>query len=149
MVDNKDTIVIGADHAGFNLKQFLIHELTKEGYHFKDYGTVSEEAVDYPDIIHPLAKDINEGKAKTGVILCGSGNGVAITANKYLNVRAAICWNEEIVRFARLHNDANIIALPARFISQGDALKFVRLFFTTGFEGGRHQRRVEKISTVL
>jgi ribose 5-phosphate isomerase B len=149
MFDFKDTIAIGGDHAGYKLKQFLIDHLKKEGYQFKDYGTISESSVDYPDVIHPLAKDINDGIIKMGVILCGSGNGVAITANKYLNVRAAICWNEEIVKFARLHNDANVIALPARFISQEEALKFVRLFITTGFEGGRHQQRVEKISKVL
>ena len=148
MVDFKDTIAIGGDHAGYRLKQFLIENLEKEGYHFKDYGVLSEEAVDYPDIIHPLAKDINDGHVKMGVILCGSGNGVAITANKYLNVRAAVCWNEEIVKLARMHNDANVIALPARFISYEKALEFVRLFLTTGFEGGRHQRRVEKISKI-
>ena len=148
MIDYKDIIAIAADHAGFELKEFLKEQLEKEGCKFEDFGTFSTEAVDYPDEIHPLAKSINDGNFKTGVIICGSGNGVAMTANKYKNVRAAICWNEETSKLARQHNNANIIALPARFISRDDALNFVRLFLTTEFEGGRHQRRVDKISTV-
>ena len=141
-----DIIAIGTDHAGYKMKEYLKENLNQDGFIFKDYGTFSEEPVDYPDVIHPLAKDINEGKYKRGVIICGSGNGVAITANKYNNVRAAICWEEELAKLARLHNNANIIVLPARFISFKEALLFVKIFFSTGFEGGRHQRRVEKIA---
>ena len=149
MGDITDIIAIGTDHAGFRMKEFLIEHLKPEGYLFKDYGAFSEEPVDYPDIIHPLAKDINDGKYKRGVIICGSGNGVAITANKYNNVRAAICWEKELAKLSRQHNNANIIVLPARLISFKDALSFVKIFFSTGFEGGRHLRRVEKIAAKL
>jgi ribose 5-phosphate isomerase B len=144
-----DIIAIGTDHAGFLMKEFLKKNLREKGYIFEDYGTSSEEPVDYPDMIHPLAKDINIGKIKRGVIICGSGNGVAMVANKYKNVRAAICWKKEIVKLSRQHNDANVIVLPARFISFDEALQFVKIFLTTGFEGGRHQRRVEKIAAQL
>jgi ribose 5-phosphate isomerase B len=139
------TIAIACDHAGVELKDYIKNKLTLNGFQFEDYGTNSLEAVDYPDMIHPLARDINDGKFPFGVIICGSGNGVAMTANKYKNVRAAICWNEEITKLARLHNDANIISLPARFITRDEAYQFVQLFMTTAFEGGRHQRRVDKI----
>ena len=149
MLDITDTIAIGTDHAGYRMKEFLLNNLKSEGYSFKDYGAFSEDPVDYPDMIHPLAKDINDGKYKRGIIICGSGNGVAITANKYNNVRAAICWEKDLVKLSRQHNDANIIVLPARFISFKEALRFVKIFFDTGFEGGRHQRRVEKISNKL
>jgi ribose 5-phosphate isomerase B len=146
MGDITDRIAIGTDHAGFLMKEFIKKNLGTTEYHFEDYGASSEEPVDYPDIIHPLARDINDGKFKKGVIICGSGNGVAMVANKYPNVRAAICWNKEIVKLSRRHNDANIIVLPARFISLKEALQFVKIFLTSGFEGGRHQRRVEKIA---
>jgi len=149
MVYFTDIIAIGTDHAGYLMKKFLLENLKPEGFNFKDYGAFSEEPVDYPDMIHPLAKDINDGKYKRGIIICGSGNGVAITANKYINVRAAICWEKELAKLSRQHNDANIIVLPARFISFKEALMFVKIFFSTGFEGGRHQRRVEKISSNL
>lgn len=149
MSDITDIIAIGTDHAGYQMKEFLIHNLKPEGFIFKDYGAFSEESVDYPDIIHPLAKDINDGKYKRGVIICGSGNGVAITANKYNNVRAAICWEKELAKLSRQHNNANIIVLPARFISFKEALRFVKIFFSTDFEGGRHLRRVEKIAIKL
>lgn len=149
MGDITDRIAIGTDHTGFLMKEFLKKNLGSAEYSFEDYGASSEEPVDYPDIIHPLARDINEGKFKRGVIICGSGNGVAMVANKYKNVRAAICWNKEIVKLSRHHNDANVIVLPARFISVKEALMFVKIFLTTGFEGGRHQRRVEKIAGKL
>jgi ribose 5-phosphate isomerase B len=149
MDDITDIIAIGADHAGFLMKEFLKKNLRSKGYSFDDYGATSEEPVDYPDIIHPLAKDINEGKIQRGVIICGSGNGVAMVANKYINVRAAICWKKEIVKLSRQHNDANVIVLPARFISFDEALQFVKIFLTTGFEGGRHKRRVDKITAQL
>jgi ribose 5-phosphate isomerase B len=149
MVDLNKRIAIGSDHAGFKMKEYLITNLENEGYHFQDFGTDSEESVDYPDYIHPLAKAIDEGSLEKGIILCGTANGVAITANKYKKVRAAVCWNEKVVVFSRQHNDANVLALPARFISCEEALNFVRLFFTTEFEGGRHERRVQKISDTL
>jgi ribose 5-phosphate isomerase B len=142
-------IVIGSDHAGFLVKEYIKDQLSKDGYVFKDFGCDSEESVDYPDFIHPLAKAINDGDYKTGIIICGTGNGVSMVANKYPNVRAGLCWNEDITKFAREHNDANIIALPARFISKEDALRFVKLFLITSFEGGRHQRRVDKIKMIL
>ena len=142
-------IAIGSDHAGFLIKEYIKEQLSKEDYVFKDFGCDSEESVDYPDFIHPLAKSINNGEYNRGIIICGTGNGVSIVANKYLNVRAGLCWNEEITKFAREHNDANVIALPARFISKEEALKFVKLFLITSFEGGRHQRRVDKIKTIL
>ena len=144
-----DTIAIASDHAGYLMKEFLKENLKTEGFIFKDYGAFSEEPVDYPDMIHPLAIDINDGIYKRGVIICGSGNGVAITANKYPNVRAAVCWEKELVKLSRQHNDANIIVLPSRFISFKTALKFVKIFFSTGFDGGRHKRRVEKIPVKL
>ena len=149
MFDFKGTIAIACDHAGVVLKDFLKNRMAKEGYAFKDYGTFTEDSVDYPDKIHPLASDVDKGRFGFGIIICGSGNGVAMTANKYRNVRAAICWNEEITRLARQHNDANVISLPARFITEEDAYLFVQIFLTTDFEGGRHQRRVEKISLIL
>jgi ribose 5-phosphate isomerase B len=142
-------IAIGSDHAGFCLKEIIKTSLEKEGFKFRDYGTGSEDSVDYPDFIHPLAKSVNDGKLEFGIIICGSGNGVAMVANKYLRVRAAVCWNEEITKLARLHNDANIIALPARFLGDEEAIKFVRLFLDTSFEGGRHETRVKKISAII
>lgn len=142
-------IAIGSDHAGYEMKKYLVDNLSTAGYVFKDFGTDSEESVDYADYIHPLAKAIDEGAIEKGIILCGTANGVAITANKYRKVRAAVCWNEQVVRLSRQHNDANILALPARFISCEEALNFVKIFFSTDFEGGRHERRVKKISDIL
>lgn len=149
MVDSFKQIAIGCDHAGFVIKECLKQNLGNSGYLFHDFGTFSETSMDYPDTAHPLAKAVQSGKYKFGILICGSGNGVAIVANKYTGIRAAICWNEDITTLARRHNDANIIVLPARFISQEDAVKFVMVFFTTEFEGGRHQQRVEKINNVL
>jgi ribose 5-phosphate isomerase B len=149
MLNFSGDIPIGCDHAGFRLKEFLVQNLSSEGYRFKDYGTFSEESVDYPDFVHPVAKSVDEGLYQKGIIICGSGNGVSMVANKYPGVRSAICWTEEIAKLARMHNNANILALPARFISPEEALNIVKIFFTTGFEGGRHQRRVEKISDLL
>lgn len=145
MFDFRQDIPIGCDHAGFRLKEYLLKNLLSEGYRFRDFGTFSEKSVDYPDFVHPLAKAINEGIYTRGIIICGSGNGASIVANKYQLVRSAICWTDEIARLSRLHNDANVIALPARFISPEEALKLVKIFFTTDFEGGRHERRVQKI----
>lgn len=148
-MNNTNIIPIASDHAGFELKEFLKEEFSKQGYIFKDYGTFSKDSCDYPDFIHPLAKDINDGLYPLGLIMCGSGNGVQITANKYLKVRCALCWIEEIASLARKHNDANIISLPARFITKEEGLKIATTFLNTDYEGGRHQKRVDKISMLL
>lgn len=138
-------IAIGGDHAGFTLKSEVQQHLKDQGIEFKDFGTNSPDSVDYPDYIHPLASAIGAGEFELGIIICGSGNGVAITANKHQHIRAALCWQNEIAELARLHNNANVLALPARFISKELALRMVDTFLNTKFEGGRHQRRVEKI----
>lgn len=142
-------IALGSDHAGFLLKKIIINELKIKEIPFYDYGTFSEESSDYPDFAHAVAKAVNDGEYERGIVICGSGNGVNITANKYPNVRAALCWNEELARLARLHNNANILSLPARFIEVKEALKALDAFLNTDFEGGRHMRRVEKISQLL
>lgn len=139
-------IPMACDHAGYELKEYLKKYLTEKGYEIKDFGTYSSNSVDYPDMIHPLAKEINEGVYEIGVIMCGSANGVSMVANKYPNVRCALCWEEEIAKLAKQHNNANIISLPARFISQEKASLILDAFLTTDFEGGRHQKRVDKIS---
>ncbi|HNY07148.1 MAG TPA: ribose 5-phosphate isomerase B [Bacteroidales bacterium] len=148
-MDKNKILALGSDHAGYLLKKFLIENLVNNGYQVKDYGTFSEESVDYPDFAHLVAHSVNEGVYDRGILICGTGNGVNITANKYPKVRSALCWNEEIAKFARLHNDANILALPARFIDFNVALNVMNIFLTTGFEGGRHQRRIEKIAKIL
>ena len=149
MVDSFKQIAIGCDHAGFVLKEHIKQVLETAECTFNDFGTFSDASMDYPDTAHPVAKAVQSGEYKFGVLICGSGNGVAIVANKYKGIRAAICWNEDITRLARQHNDANIIVLPARFINPEEAVNFVKLFFTTAFEGGRHQKRVEKIDNNL
>ena len=138
-------IPMACDHAGFELKEFLKSTLTERGLEIKDFGTYSSDSVDYPDMIHPLAKEINDGNFEFGIIMCGSANGVSMVANKYQNVRCALCWQEEIAQLAKQHNNANIISLPARFISKEKALSIVDAYLNTEFEGGRHQKRVEKI----
>ena len=138
-------IPMACDHAGFELKEFLKSSLIERGLEIKDFGTYSSDSVDYPDMIHPLAKEINDGNFEFGIIMCGSANGVSMVANKYPNVRCALCWQEEIAQLAKQHNNANIIALPARFISKEKALSIVDAYLNTEFEGGRHQKRVEKI----
>jgi len=149
MKDNDKELVIASDHGGFELKEFLKSKLSEEGYQVKDFGTGSNESVDYPDYIHPLASAINKGLVQKGIIICGSGNGAQITANKYPNVRAALAWNEEQARLSREHNDANIISLPGRFLDFDVAWKMVQVFLSTGFEGGRHARRVNKIPQTI
>ncbi len=139
------TISIGNDHAGPEYKKEIVAFLKKDGHTVHNYGTDSTASVDYADFIHPVAKDVTDGNATLGIIICGSGNGAAMTANKHQKIRAALCWNEEIVRLAREHNDANILSLPARFISLPQALKMVETFLNTPFEGGRHQTRINKI----
>ena len=139
-------IPIASDHGGFEMKKYLIDHLVENGYEIKDFGTYTGESVDYPDFIHPLAREINEGIYKLGIIICGSGNGAQMVANKYPHVRAALCWSEEITKLARQHNNANILSLPGRFLMPDFAMKLVKIFLTTEFEGGRHQKRIDKIS---
>ncbi len=140
------TIAIGGDHAGYEYKKKLVEILTTEGYGVKDFGPYSGDSVDYPDYVHPLCEAIEAGQINSGIVICGSGNGVAMTANKHQGIRAAICWNEELTSLSRQHNDANLLALPARFISFELAEKMVRIFLSTDFEGGRHQTRVNKMA---
>ena len=140
-------ISIGNDHAGVELKQNILKELQE--HKVKNYGTNSSESVDYPDFIHPVAKDVEINKADIGIIICGSGNGASMTANKYKNVRSAIAWNKETCALARKHNNANILSIPARFIKKEDALEIVRIFLETEFEGGRHKKRINKINKCL
>ena len=138
-------ISIGNDHAATAYKFEIIKLLKSKGIQVKNYGTDSNESVDYPDFVHPVAKDIVSKKAHYGILLCGSANGVAMTANKYKEVRAGLCWSKEIVELIRQHNNANILCIPARFTSIPQALKMVETFIETDFEGGRHQNRVNKI----
>ncbi|HEY8404700.1 MAG TPA: ribose 5-phosphate isomerase B [Flavobacteriales bacterium] len=138
-------IHIGADHAGFELKTKVIEKLKAEGYEVVDHGTHSLDSVDYPDYAHPTAAAVEKEKGQ-GILICGSANGVAITANKHQGIRAAICWSVEISKLARQHNDANILCIPARFVSEQEAMNIVDAFFTTDFEGGRHLNRVNKIA---
>lgn len=140
------TISIGSDHAGFKTKFKIANYLKKQGFEIKDHGTFSEDSVDYPDFIHPVAFDTENGNSDFGIALCGSGNGAAITANKHQKIRAALCWKTDLAILARQHNDANILVIPARFVSSKLALEMVKAFLNTGFEGGRHQKRIDKIS---
>ena len=139
-------IAIGGDHAGFEYKSALIQSLEEQGHTLKDYGTHSIDSVDYPDFAHPVASAVESGEFDTGILICGSANGVAITANKHQGIRAAICWNEELAALARQHNNANVLCLPARFIPLDDAKNIALTYLETDFEGGRHERRVNKIS---
>lgn len=143
---NKKSVAIGGDHAGFEYKEQIKKNLQELGYLVKDFGPFNTDSVDYPDFAHPLAKAVEEGNFEQGILICGSANGVAITANKHPNVRAAICWNSEVAALARQHNNANIICIPARFTSPADAQKMVETFVNTEFEGGRHANRVNKIN---
>ncbi len=138
-------ISIGNDHAGVDYKQLIQEKLEALGHTVTNYGTNNEDSVDYPDFVHPVAEDVENKKADLGIIICGSGNGANMTANKHQGVRSALCWTEEIAKLAREHNDANILSIPARFVSKDLATEMTTTFVTTGFEGGRHQRRVDKI----
>ncbi len=140
------TIAIGADHAGYDYKQRIIAYLQNMGHKVKDFGAHSADSVDYPDFAHPVARAIDGKEFAMGILICGSANGVAMTANKHASVRAAICWNEELASLARHHNNANIVCIPARFISYVLSEKIVNTFLQEQFEGGRHQRRVDKVS---
>lgn len=149
MTKPPEIIAIGNDHAGYEMKEYLKQKLLEWGFGVKDFGTNSNESMDYPDPVHPLASSIEKGEYTRGIIICGSGNGVSMVANKYPHVRAALCWNGEIAKLARKHNDANVIAIPARFVSNQEATEFVHVFLNTDFEGGRHERRVKKISAII
>ena len=139
-------IAIGNDHAGTQYKHAVSAFLESKGIKVINYGTDSEESVDYPDFVHPVASDVEEHKVDFGIIICGSGNGASMTANKHQGVRAALCWTKEIAKLARQHNNANILSIPARYVSQAQAIDIVDNFLETEFEGGRHQNRVEKIA---
>ena len=139
-------ILLSNDHAGTNLKKTIKSFLENNGYVVKNIGEDKGESVDYPDYIHPLAIEISEKKEEKGIIICGSGNGVSMVANKYQGVRAALCWNKEIASLSRQHNDANVLSLPARFLTNEEAVGIVKTFLETDFEGGRHERRVNKIN---
>ena len=138
-------LAIGSDHAGFEYKEIVKAYLLEDGWMVEDKGTHSLDSTDYPDYAHPVATMVAEGKASVGILLCGSGNGVCITANKHAHIRAALCWNPEVAALARMHNDANVLCIPARFTTQEEAIEMTRIFLSTAFEGGRHERRVEKI----
>ncbi|MFA9187157.1 ribose 5-phosphate isomerase B [Flavobacterium sp. FBOR7N2.3] len=139
-------ISIGNDHAGPEYKKAIVAMLEARGYKVTNYGTDSEASVDYPDFGHPVATDVEEGKADFGIVICGSGNGIAMTVNKHAGVRAGLCWTKEIAYLTRLHNDANIVSIPARYTSIQQAIEIVETFLDTAFEGGRHQNRVDKIA---
>jgi ribose 5-phosphate isomerase B len=139
-------IAIGGDHAGFEYKSKLVTFLTNLGHEVKDFGPYSAESCDYPDFVHPVAEAVESGTFDKGILICGSGNGIAITANKHQGIRAALAWQEEIAQLARSHNDANVLCMPARFIEYPLAEKTTKTFLTTEFEGGRHKNRVNKIA---
>ena len=145
----KEIIPMACDHAGYELKVKIKEYLESKGFEVKDFGTNSTDSCDYPDYAHQLGSAIEKGEYQRGIVICGSGNGVQMTANKYRHVRCALCWIPEIAHLARQHNDANVISMPARFISEDTAREIVAEFISTSFEGGRHERRVEKISQLL
>lgn len=144
MSDWKKRIAIGADHAGFDYKELLVKHLHHN--EVKDFGAYSADSVDYPDFAHPVAQAVESGEFDLGILICGSANGVAITANKHQGIRAALCWTKEIATLARQHNNANIVCIPARFTTPEQAIEIADTFLSTDFEGGRHQNRVDKIS---
>jgi len=149
MTQEQGVIPIGSDHAGYKLKTHLITELSAKGFRFRDYGTTSEASVDYPDFVHPVAASVNNGEFARGIVICGSGQGANMTANKYPQVRSALCWDIEQTILSRQHNNANILALPGRFIDFDLAVRMTVAFLETAFEGGRHLRRINKINPNL
>ncbi|MCK9180426.1 MAG: ribose 5-phosphate isomerase B [Bacteroides sp.] len=139
------TIGICSDHAGYEIKQFVKLWIEKKGWAYKDFGTFSQESMDYTDVAHPMAEAIEKGEFEVGISICGSGNGISMTLNKHAGIRAALCWNKEIAKLAKTHNNANVLSLPGRFISINEAEEMLEVFFSSEFEGGRHQRRIDKI----
>jgi len=146
--DLSKPVAIGTDHAGFEYKTAVVKHLNEMGYQVADYGTYSANSVDFPDFAHPTAISVEKNETACGILICGSANGVAITANKHQGIRAALCWQKEIAELARKHNNANIVCLPARFISLQNAFDIIDAFLHTSFEGGRHEKRVNKIACV-
>lgn len=144
--DLSKPIAVGADHAGFLYKTAIVKHLNSLGYQVSDFGTYSEESVDYPDFAHPTATSVENNESGCGILICGSANGVAITANKHQGIRAAICWKPELAELARQHNNANIVCIPSRFVSEAEAIEITDLFLKTAFAGGRHEKRVNKIA---
>jgi ribose 5-phosphate isomerase B len=144
----KLSIALGCDHAGFEYKELVSRKLKDAGHEISDFGTHSTDSVDYPDFVHPVADAVESGACAFGILFCGSANGVAITANKHQRIRAAIAWRTDVAELARRHNDANILCIPARFVSPEDAASFVDVFLATPFEGGRHAQRVNKITSL-
>jgi ribose 5-phosphate isomerase B len=138
-------IAVASDHAGFERKQTVLKFLQEQGFEYKDFGAFTDDSSDYPDFAHPLAISVSNGEYNLGITLCGSGNGINMTANKHQGIRSAICWIPEIAMLARLHNDANVCALPARYITDKEAIEIVSIFLDTNFEGGRHINRINKI----
>ena len=147
--DLSKPVAIGADHAGFQYKERIAAFLKSKNISYKDFGTYSADSADYPDFAHPVANAVEKGEAGCGILVCGSGNGVAITANKHQDVRAALCWLPELSKLARQHNNANVLCLPQRFVEAEEALEMVDLFLHTAFEGGRHEKRVNKIACAV
>lgn len=143
---DKMKIAIGCDHAGYELKDKIKNDLIKKGYEIKDFGTNGPESVDYPDYVHPLATAVEKGDFALGIVICGSGNGVNLTVNKHQGIRSALCWNPELAKMARLHNDANILALSSRYVEEEISMQCVDAFLNNEFEGGRHQNRVNKVA---
>ncbi|WP_294140386.1 ribose 5-phosphate isomerase B [uncultured Sanguibacteroides sp.] len=138
-------IAIACDHAGYEYKERLVKYLRDKGHEVKDFGTHSTESMDYPDTAHPLAVSVESGEYEKGIVLCGSGNGISMTVNKHQGIRCALCWNMELAALARQHNNANVCSIPARFIAYEEAQNVIDIFLSTAFEGGRHQRRIDKI----
>lgn len=149
MWNKEKSLALASDHAGFPLKNFIAGKLTESGYKYHDFGTYTTDSIDYPDFAHKLGSAVNKGEFERGIAVCGSGNGVNMVVNKYPNVRGALCWNSEQASLTRQHNNANVLSLPGRFIEFDEAWKAVELFLNTEFEGGRHQRRVDKISQCI
>lgn len=142
-------IPIASDHGAYTVKSYIVEQLKQAGYTVKDFGTDSEQSVDYPDFIHPVASAVSKGEYEVGIILCGSGNGAQMTANKYNNIRAALAWKNELALLARQHNNANILSIPGRYVTNEEAWEMVQTFLHTDFEGGRHEDRVKKLSQIL
>ena len=146
ITDSGKNVAMCSDHAGYELKSIIEGYLESQGIEYEDFGTTSAESCDYPDFAHPAAVAVEEGRCYPGIAMCGTGNGIAMTLNKHQGVRAALCWNKDLARLAREHNDANVLVLPARFVEPAEALAIVDVFLSTPFEGGRHVRRIEKIA---
>lgn len=139
------TIALCSDHAGYEIKQFVKLWIEKKGWAYKDFGSFNQDSMDYPDVAHPMAESIEKGEYEVGISICGSGNGISMTLNKHQGIRAALCWNREIARLAKVHNNANVLSLPGRFLTINETAEMLEVFFTSEFEAGRHQKRIDKI----